>query len=358
MRITFVLPGWSIHKPIGGFKVVYEYANRLSERGYQIDIVHPLLLSPREARFKQKIKRSALWMVKHFLRSPKVKWFSISPKVSISIVNSLEEKNISEGDVIIATAWQTAEYVAKYLPSKGRKLYLVMDFYPWLGPKDRLEATWRAPFKKVAISSWLYEKVLRATREKNDVMAIPLGVDQRRFYLMEDISLRANRISMMYSPGSYKAPEDGIRALEICKAQHPTLEAVLFGPFTPRKAIPSWMLYRRNVAEEDLARIYNQSKIYLCSSLAEGFAFPPAEAMACGCAVVATDCGGIREYAEHEVNALLSPPKDPQTLAQNILRLLEDDDLRVKLARAGYQQIQEFTWDKAVTKFEQVLMQK
>jgi glycosyltransferase involved in cell wall biosynthesis len=358
MVITFVLPGWSIHKPIGGFKVVYEYANRLSERGHQVNVVHPLLLFPREARFKQKGKKIILRVSELLMGSNKVKWFNVSPKVRMLTVDSLKEENIPKGDVIIATAWQTAEYVAKYSFSKGQKSYLVMDFYPWLGPKDRLEATWRAPFKKITISSWLYEKVRQAIMQTNDLIAIPLGIDQRRFYLMEDISLRANRISMMYSPGSYKAPEDGIRALEICKAQHPTLEAVLFGPFTPRKAIPSWMLYRKNVAEEDLARIYNQSKIYLCSSLAEGFAFPPAEAMACGCAVVSTDCGGIREYAEHGVNALLSPPEDPKGLAQNILRLLNDDNLRVRLAKAGYDKIQEFTWEKAVPKFEDVLRQK
>jgi len=163
---------------------------------------------------------------------------------------------------------------------------------------------------------------------------------------------------MMYSRGSYKAPEDGISALEICKAQYPALKATLFGPTRPAKAIPSWMVFRKNVSEEDLVRIYNQSKIYLCCSLAEGFAFPPAEAMACGCAVVSTDCGGIREYAEHEVNALLSPPKDPQSLAQNILRLLRDDNLRVRLAKAGCEQIQKFTWERAVSKFEEILRQK
>jgi glycosyltransferase involved in cell wall biosynthesis len=297
-------------------------------------------------------------MAKHFLRRDKVKWFKVSSKVNILIAPSLREENIPKGDVIIATAWQTAEYVAKYSLSKGRKLYLVMDFYPWLGPKDRLEATWRASFKKIAISSWLYEKVLQATLEKNDLITIPLGVDQGRFNLKKDVNLRENTISMMYSRGSYKAPEDGIRALEICKAHQPALNAVLFGPASPRGAIPSWMVYRKNVTEEELVRIFNQSKIYLCCSLAEGFAFPPAEAMACGCAVVSTDCGGIREYAKHEVNALLSPPKDPQALAQNILRLLEDDDLRVRLARSGYERIQEFTWDKAVTKFEEVLRQK
>jgi len=65
--------------------------------------------------------------------------------------------------------------------------------------------------------------------------------------------------------------------------------------------------------------------------------------MACGCGVVATDSGGIREYAEHEKTALLSPPRDPEALAKNLLCLLEDDNLRIQLAEAGHKHIQEFT---------------
>lgn len=357
MQITFVLPGWA-RKPSGGFKVVYEYANRLSERGHKIRIVHSLLTSPEQASLKKKIATPMILATNLLFGIPRVSWFDISPKVDIIIVKDLEEKFIPEGDVIVAAGWQTAEYVVQYSSSKGRKFYLVMDFYPWLGPKDRIEATWRAPFKKITISHWLYEKILQATMQRNDLIAIPLGINHRRFNLTDDVNLRANRISMMYSRGSYKAPEDGISALEICKAQYPTLEVTLFGPARPRKAIPSWMVFRKNVPEEDLVRIYNQSKIHVCSSLAEGFAFPPAEAMACGCAVVSTDCGGIREYAEHGVNALLSPPEDPKGLAQNVLRLLDDDNLRVRLAKAGYEKIQEFTWDKAVTRLEEVLRQK
>jgi len=358
MVITFVLPGWSIFKPIGGFKVVYEYANRLVDIGHVVNVIHPLLLSPGEARLKQRVKKYVLKMAKHTFREDKVKWFRVSPQVNILIVPTLGEENIPDGDVLIATAWRTAEYVAEYSLSKGRKFYLVMDFYPWLGPKDRLEATWRAPFRKIAISSWLYDKVHQATLQENDLTVIPLGVDQRRYKLTQDLNSRENRVSMMYSLGSYKAPQDGIRALEICRAHHPNLNVVLFGPASPRRAIPSWMIFRKNVSEEQLVRVFNQSKIFVCSSLAEGFAFPPAEAMACGCAVVSTDCGGIREYAIHEVNALLSPPGDPQALAQNILRLLEDDDLRVRLAKTSHRQIQRFTWDTAVRRFEDALTEK
>lgn len=354
MKITFVLPGSSIRKPIGGFKVVYEYANRLSERGHQVKIVHPFLLSPQETRFKQKIRMYALWMKNYFLGSIKLKWFDLSPKVEMLFVATLEEENLPKGDVIVATAWQTAEWVNAYGKDKGEKYYLIQDFYPWLGPKQRLEATWRGPFIKIAVSHWLSEKVIQAGGK--DVVVIPNGIDHQTFRPLVNFSDRLPRVSMLFSPVNYKASSDGLNALEICKENYPELIASLFGPSSLFRTIPDWVTYQKNLPTVRLVELLNKSRIYLCSSVAEGFAFPPAEAMACGCAVVSTDCGGILEYAKHEVNALLSPPEDPQSLARNILRLLKDDDLRVRLAKAGCEQIQKFTWDQAVTKFEQVLV--
>ena len=158
---------------------------------------------------------------------------------------------------------------------------------------------------------------------------------------------------MFFGNSSYKAPQDGISALEIAKQQYPDLEVVVFGQSEQKPGtIPSWASYSGNIPENDLISIYNESSIFICSSLAEGFAFPPAEAMACGCAVVSSDCGGIREYAEHEVTALLSPPGDPKALARNILRLLDDDKLRQKLAVAGRERIQAFTWEKSTDLLE------
>jgi hypothetical protein len=52
---------------------------------------------------------------------------------------------------------------------------------------------------------------------------------------------------------------------------------------------------------------------------------------------------------------LLSPPKDPDALAANVLRLLEDRELRLRLAHQGHEHVQQFTWDRAVTSFESVL---
>lgn len=74
-----------------------------------------------------------------------------------------------------------------------------------------------------------------------------------------------------------------------------------------------------------------------------------------GNTVVSTDCGGNREYAEDSITALLSSPGDPQALAENVIRLLEDDDLRIRLANAGYECIQKFTWERSTNLLEQFL---
>jgi len=78
--------------------------------------------------------------------------------------------------------------------------------------------------------------------------------------------------------------------------------------------------------------------------------------MACGAALVSTDNGGIRAYAEHGQTALLSAPKDIDALVGNIYQLIQNEALRLHLAHAGYQHIQQFTWEKAVASFEATLL--
>ena len=78
------------------------------------------------------------------------------------------------------------------------------------------------------------------------------------------------------------------------------------------------------------------------------------EAMACKCALVTTNNGGCRDYAIHGKTALVSPPKRPEELAENLIRLLESEDLLKTIAENGYQYVRQFTWDKAVNKMEEL----
>jgi glycosyltransferase involved in cell wall biosynthesis len=153
---------------------------------------------------------------------------------------------------------------------------------------------------------------------------------------------------MMCSPVPFKGSKDGIAALEIAKKQFPDLRVVLFGNSRRSPWIPQWMTYARDPQQNWIVEeLYNRSSIILSSSVTEGFALPPAEGAACGCAVVGTDSGGIRDFVQHGVTGLLSPPENPQALANNICLLLGNDHLRIRLAQSANERIKGFTWERS-----------
>lgn len=351
MRVTFILPSYP-WRPSGGYRVVYEYANGLTRRGHQVSVLHTRKLTGGTPAvpmidFARWLRRR-LGRVRRQIFTPRARWAHVDPRVTMLYVPEPTPRYVPDADAVFATAWDTAEYVRKCPPEKGEKFHLVMDFYPWMASREELERTWRWPLKKVSISRWLYEMICQAGVARDDVTNIPIAVDHQRFRMTNSIEARGKKIAMMYAFAKYKAAEDGIRVLEMARRYHPDLEAAVFGPEWRRpRGLPSWIAYRGHAPEMELVEIYNSSQIFVCSSAAEGFALPPAEAMACGCAVAATDCGGIREFAEHEVNALLSPPLNPEALAASVIRLLDQEALRLEIARAGLRRIQEFTWERS-----------
>jgi glycosyltransferase involved in cell wall biosynthesis len=102
------------------------------------------------------------------------------------------------------------------------------------------------------------------------------------------------------------------------------------------------------VPTQDLVRHYNEARLFVTSSVHEGFGLPLAEAMACGTPAVGTQIGAYREIAEHGEHAWLVPPRDPRALADAIRTLWRDDALRERLGAAARQRIVEkFNWRKA-----------
>jgi glycosyltransferase involved in cell wall biosynthesis len=351
VKITFVLHDFADY-PIGGHKVVYEYANRLVRYGHSVTIVY---LQDPLRRYPHRFPLALLsWLNRHRLRliykigKPKISWFSLHRDIKLVKATDLKARRVPNADAIFATWWRTASPVDECSRDKGAKFHLVMDFAPWMADQCELEKTWRLPLKKIAISDWLADLVLQSGAPEEDVEVVPIAVDHDRFRVINDVRGRAKRVAMLYSRVPYKRSELGLSVLLKCKAAIPNLKASLFGPLEQQPAAPpSWCEYHGYVSESELTKLYNAASIYLCSSAVEGFALPPAEAMACGCAVVTTDCGGNRDYAEHEKTALVSAPDDFESLANNVIRLLSDEELRVKIALAGRDRITEFTWEKS-----------
>jgi len=99
----------------------------------------------------------------------------------------------------------------------------------------------------------------------------------------------------------------------------------------------------------DVAGYLEKIDIGVISSDSEGLSNALLEYMFKGVAPVATAVGGNPELITHEKTGLLVPPNDEQALAAAILRLIEDNDLKIRLAQAARQKAeQEYSWEKCM----------
>jgi glycosyltransferase involved in cell wall biosynthesis len=96
-------------------------------------------------------------------------------------------------------------------------------------------------------------------------------------------------------------------------------------------AMKDRVIFIGNVERNRLVNYYRESDICAVPSLYENFPNSVLEAMSCGRAVVASDTGGIPEVIEDGVSGLLVKTGDAHELAEKIIRLLKDKDLRDSL---------------------------
>lgn len=105
-------------------------------------------------------------------------------------------------------------------------------------------------------------------------------------------------------------------------------------------------------------RYISRATVFVLSSLWEGFGNVIIEAMACGAPVISTRCPyGPEEIITDGVNGLLVPVGDVNALAKAILRLLKDDPLRKRLAKAGKKRAEDFRVEKMVGEYERVFLE-
>lgn len=106
-----------------------------------------------------------------------------------------------------------------------------------------------------------------------------------------------------------------------------------------------------HLEQSQLAEVISAGRVFASGCFHEGFNFCPLESMACGTPVVLTDCGGSREYARHEENALVTPTRNPEYMRKAIDRLLNDTELRLLLIENGIETAWAFNWDDMTMKF-------
>ena len=96
--------------------------------------------------------------------------------------------------------------------------------------------------------------------------------------------------------------------------------------------------------DTDLKVLYAGAEVFVFPSLYEGFGRPVVEAMASGTAVIASDTSSLPEIVDEA--GILVPPKDSDILAENLLKICKDSQIRNSFINRGLKRAKEFTYSK------------
>jgi glycosyltransferase involved in cell wall biosynthesis len=397
-RINFIVPPLNRRKFTGGIQCIMEYAHGLSARGHVVTLV-PLLPSKIPEWYSQrnfKIVNTSAWtpvvnilkfgskaVVKGLLNGknnsefikylhslttniamiePRILSYESRKGLMLSCVRSF----LPEGDITIATSFETA--LPCNLFGKGKLFYFAQHYEPFFKDEttDPLLAeteallSYQLGLKLIANSTWLKNKLKETTSEVVPVCVNAINHDN--YFPSSDYSRRRDGEIRVISYGGRGAVWKGFNEMA---------EAVSIA----RQVLPSinirWFVYGdaslppdNNVAPyeslgflqpKELAEAYRAADILLSASWYESFPLFPLEAMACGLAVITTKAG-TEDYAEPEITAEIVPPRDARQIAAGLIRLIQRPDYRAKIAHNGSIAARKFTWERAVSTMEEILL--
>lgn len=350
MRIVFVFP-MPATAPVGGYKVVYEYANHLVAQGHDITIAHKFLPNPEAGWIKNKL-RFAKWLLNKSQWRPD-SWFLLDPRVKMRLITDIEPQQLPNAEVIFATSWETAEQVAKLPERCGRKYYLIQHFESWSGQRARVLDTWRLPLEKIVISRWLAGIAAEIGETTHYVQN---GLSMAEFFIETPLVERdPNLVGTLYHKYDWKGFADVMAGMEQLRLERPELKLLAFGASPNPGNLPEWVEYHQSPSGVALRKLYNRMSLFLSASWEEGWGLTPCEALLCGCPIVVADNGGHREFALSGQTALLFPVKDISAMVAAVSRLLDEPLLRQQLAAQGEAYVRQLTWERATSNLLKVL---
>lgn len=354
MKVLFLYPAVK-NIPNGGLKNIYDYANRLVQDGINVTIAYAASFDSIDTTLKKRVKSVLKYIyLRLTIGKTGYTWYNKDHRIKECLIYTPKQNNLPEADAYIATAVCTAPYIHS-LECNKVKLYYIQDYEKFIVNDDNfIKSTYRLSLHKIVISKWL-QRIVR--NQGQDSTLIPNGFDFNIFKLTIPIAKKDKYlVSMLYHINPRKDINTGLKAMELVKERIPQLKLVMFGAYEKPIWLKDWMTYYRTPSKEQHLMINNKAAIYVGCSQIEGWGLTIGEAMMCGQAVACTDNDGYLEMAVDGRNALVSHIGDSEALANNIVRLIEDDELRKNVAKKGYESIKAFDIEDSYKMFRNCII--
>jgi glycosyltransferase involved in cell wall biosynthesis len=242
------------------------------------------------------------------------------------------------------------------LHNTDRPLKKKLRYRFYYGDRDAIHVANSQATRKTLLDSapWL----------KAHVHVIPNGIDVAKFANARpmDLPVPANSVAVGFV-GNFetrKGTIDFAKAWHIAAPQIPNAHAVIAGRGNRQPEFEAALAGAPRVHmlgfQSNVAGLMKALDVFIFPSLFEGFGLVMAEAMAARTAVVGYDASSLPELAVNGEEALLVPLKDVDALAEAIVRVCKDADLRARLAAAGEARVsRDFTEAKMVERYLELI---
>lgn len=340
MKIVFILPGKG---RAGGVRCTVISANMLLERGHDVRILYrrfPTTIRSltRELRNKICYKRSHDWLETF--------------KGRTSSYHDIGQCIFYPDEIIISVGMWCSAQISKLNNIKNKKLQYIHGPTPWT--PEVMDQALSSSIPKIAVSSKTAE-IINSYNSSDLLAVIHNGINLDEYYPSVNEQQR-DGIGTIYEthPTYAKDPETLLKVLIQLKKELPNVPHYTFGG-APRPKEISKKEYKRYPSLEEARRRYSSSKVWILGSRSEGFPGPVLEAMACGCAVVATDCGGTKDMIVDGENGYLVEPGNVDEIVNKVKILLDNPTLREKMVTNAFKTVCKLNWDNSANKLEDVL---
>ena len=339
----------------GGIRVLAIYAELLTKNGHQVTLVSP---APPLIKLRSKVRSFISgegWPKNQETRSH-LDGRGLDHRV-LERYRPVMDEDVPDADVVIATWWETAEWVNALSRKKGEKIYFVQGHEIWEPlPIERCKATYRMPLHKIVVSRWLAD-AMREEYGDTTVDLVPNAVNHQQFHA--DVRGKQNvpTVGFLYNEG--KAMDVVLPALSRIRSEFPNLRAICFGihPPSSRFKLGDFIEFHQEPPQDKLRNLYGQCDVWLAASRSEGFNLVAMEAMACRVPLVSTRTGWPEEAIVAGRNGVLVDVDDIDGIVRGAVWVLGLDDKAWRaISENAYQTVAESNWENSARLFEQVLM--
>ena len=339
LRLLFVMPNRDL---TGGLKMLFEQMKALKEKGHYIGI-----------------------LLRGDFLSPIPPWLEdFEPDVSKIIPQGEPYKKHLEGfDLIVAGFYNQLEELAQ---DGAPVFYWEQGHQGLFGDlkqsrhEEKIRSYYRHQFGQGAYlgANSEYVRNIVKGRFQLDSYLLPCFIDTERWQpALNKEKGGLPTVLLVGTPAlSFKGFQKSLAVLSRCWQQGNRFQVIWICQHQPiLPALPFAIDFQIGAPQWELPKIYQKTDVLLSCSLYEGFALPPLEAMAAGVAVVATQSGGIGQFAVHQVNALIAFSNTVPELCQLLDLALNDEPKRESLIKQGLLTAQDYGKSEAVDQLEGIL---